>query len=86
MCGYIQNGRQTAILNDIKNIFDVHNPQTIPDLGVKFQTIWSIHFSEIAVHGSTYLRTDGRRSTDGRTDVRMDGAQIVNPQTLRVVG
>ena len=28
-----------AILNDIKNLFDVYNPQTIPDLGVKFQTI-----------------------------------------------
>ena len=36
---YIQDGRQAAILNDIKNLFDVHNPQTIPDLGVKFQTI-----------------------------------------------
>ena len=36
---YIQDGRQAAILNDITNIFDVHNPQTIPDLGVKFQTI-----------------------------------------------
>ena len=30
---------QAAILNEIKNLFDVHNPQTIPDLGVKFQTI-----------------------------------------------
>ena len=38
-CVYIQDGRQAAILNDIKNLFDVHNPQTIPDLGVKFQTI-----------------------------------------------
>ena len=36
---YIQDGRQAAILNDIKNLFEVHNPQTIPDLGVKFQTI-----------------------------------------------
>ena len=27
------------ILNDIKNLFHVHNPQTIPDLGVKFQII-----------------------------------------------
>ena len=36
---YIQDGHQAAILNDIKNLFDVHNPQTIPDLGVKFQTI-----------------------------------------------
>ena len=35
----IQVGRQAAILNDINNLFDVHNPQTIPDLGVKFQTI-----------------------------------------------
>ena len=26
-------------VNDIKNLFDVHNPQTIPDLGVMFQTI-----------------------------------------------
>ena len=25
-----------AILNDVKNLLDVHNPQTIPDLGVKF--------------------------------------------------
>ena len=35
---YIQDGRQAAILNDIKNLFDVHNPQTIPVLGLKFQT------------------------------------------------
>ena len=35
--------------------------KTIPDLGVKFQTIWSIHFWEIAVHGSTYgLLPSGR--------------------------
>ena len=33
-----QDGRRAAILN-IKNLFDVHKPQTIPDLGVKFQTI-----------------------------------------------
>ena len=71
-CVYIQDGSQAAILNDIKNLFDVHNPQTIPDLGVKFQTIWSIHFWEIAVHGRTYVRTDG--------------AQIISPQTLRVGG
>ena len=58
MCVYIQDGRQAAILNDIKNLFDVHNPQTIPNLGVKFQTIWSIHFWEIAVHGRTYVRTE----------------------------
>ena len=45
-----------------KNLFDVHNPQTIPDLGVKFQTIWPIHFWEIAVHGSTCGRTYGQRS------------------------
>ena len=38
-CVYIQDGRQAAILNDIKNLFDVHNPQILPDLGVKFQTI-----------------------------------------------
>ena len=38
-CVYIQDDRQAAILNDIKNLFDMHNPQTIPDLGVKFQTI-----------------------------------------------
>ena len=38
-CVYIQDGRQAAILNDIKNLFDVHNPQTISDLGIKFQTI-----------------------------------------------
>ena len=31
--------KMAAILNYIKNLFDVHNPQTIPDLGVKFQTI-----------------------------------------------
>ena len=43
MCVYIQDGRQAAILNDIKNLFDVHNPQTIPDLGVKFQTTYLIH-------------------------------------------
>ena len=24
--------------NDIKNLFDVHNPQTVPVLGLKFQT------------------------------------------------
>ena len=73
-CVYIQDGPQAAILNDIKNLFDVHNPQTIPDLGVKFQTIWSIHFWKIAVHGSTDVHTDGWT----------DGAQIINPQTLRV--
>ena len=39
-CVYTQDGHQGAILNDIKNLFDVHNPQTTPDLGVKFQTIW----------------------------------------------
>ena len=40
-CVYIQDDWQTAILklDDIKNLFEVHNPQTIPDLGVKFQTI-----------------------------------------------
>ena len=27
-----QDGRQAAILNDIKNLFDLHKPQTIPDL------------------------------------------------------
>ena len=27
---YIQDGRQASILNDIKNLFDVHNPQTVP--------------------------------------------------------
>ena len=31
-----QDGRPAAILNDINNLFDVHTPQTIPDLGVKF--------------------------------------------------
>ena len=30
---------KAAILKDIKSLFDVYNPQTIPDLGVKFQTI-----------------------------------------------
>ena len=35
-CVYIQDGRQAAILNDIKNLFDVHNPQTMPDLGVNY--------------------------------------------------
>ena len=63
-----------AILNDIKNPFDVHNPQTIPDLGVKFQTIWPTHFWEIAVHGST----------DGRTYVHTDGGQIISPPPFRV--
>ena len=33
-----QDGRHFAILNDIKNLFDVHNPQTVPVLGLKFQT------------------------------------------------
>ena len=31
--------KMAAIFNYIKNRFDPHNPQTIPDLGVKFQTI-----------------------------------------------
>ena len=31
--------KMATIFNDIKDLFDVHNPQTIPDLGVKFQTI-----------------------------------------------
>ena len=57
-CVYIQDGRQAAILNDIKNLLDVLYPQTIPDLGVKFQTIWSIHFWEIAVHGSMDVWTE----------------------------
>ena len=30
--------KMAAILNDIKNLFDVHNPLSIPDLGVKSQT------------------------------------------------
>ena len=64
-CVYIQDGRQSAILNDMKNLFEVHNPQTLPDLGLKFQTIWSIHFWEIAVHRSTYVRTYVR--TNGRS-------------------
>ena len=59
---YIQDGRHAAILNDINNLFDVHNPQTVPILGLKFQTSWPIHFWEIAVHGRTYVRTYGRRS------------------------
>ena len=54
-CVYIQDGCQATILNYIKNLFDVHNPQTIRDLCVKFQTIWPIHFWEIAVHGSMYV-------------------------------
>ena len=66
---YIQDGRQAAILNDIKNLFDVHNPQTVPVLGLKFQTSWPIHFWEIAVHGRT----------DGRTYGRTDGGQIISP-------
>ena len=66
---YIQDGRQAAILNDIKNLFDVHNPQTVPVLGLKFQTSWPIHFWEIAVHGRTYGRTYGRT----------DGGQIISP-------
>ena len=31
--------KMAASLNDIKKLFDVHDPQTIPDLGVKFQII-----------------------------------------------
>ena len=31
--------KMAASLNDIKNLFEVHNPQTTPDLDVKFQTI-----------------------------------------------
>ena len=50
--------RQATILNDTKNLYDVHNPQTISDLGVTFQTIWSIHFWEITVLGSRYICTD----------------------------
>ena len=59
---YIQDGRQTAILNAIKNLFDVHNLQTVPVLGLNFLTSWPIHFWEIAAHGQTDVRTDGRRS------------------------
>ena len=36
--------KMAAILNDIKNLFDVHNPQTVPVLGLKFQTSGPIHF------------------------------------------
>ena len=43
--------KMAAILHYIKSQFDVHNPQTIPDRGAKFQ---------IAVHGSTYIRIDVR--------------------------
>ena len=40
----------------ISKIYAVHNPQSIPDLGVKFQTIWPIHSWKIAVHRSMYGR------------------------------
>ena len=40
-----QAGRQAAILNDTKNLFDF--------LGANFQTNWPIHFWEIADHGRT---------------------------------
>ena len=72
---YIQDDRQAAILNDIKNLFDVHNPQTVPVLGLKFQTSWPIHFWEIAVHGRTYVRTDGRT----------DGGQIISPPSWGLI-
>ena len=35
-CVYSKDGRQAAICNDIKNLFDVHNPQTIADLGASW--------------------------------------------------
>ena len=48
-------------MNDIKNLFDVHNPQTIPDLGVKFQTIglFDPYTSEksLSTEVRTYVRT-----------------------------
>ena len=50
-----------AILNDIKTLFDVHNTQTIPDLGVKFQT-YLIHTLLRnrcpRKYGQTYVRTE----------------------------
>ena len=69
-CVYIQDGRQAAILN-IKNLFDVHNPQTIHDLGLKFQTICPIHVHwEIACP----------------RQVRTDVAQInISPQTWGLI-
>ena len=58
MAPSVFKSKMAARLNDIKKLFDVHNPQTIPDLGVKFQTVWSIDFWEIAVHGSTDVLTE----------------------------
>ena len=68
VCWHPGPSPQAAILDYIKNLFDVHNPQTIPDLGVKFQTIWSIHFWEIIVHGSMSVLPDEL----------LDGAQIIS--------
>ena len=63
-------------MNDIKHLLDVHNPQTIHDLGViKFQTIWSIGYTS-----EKSLSTEVRRAYV-RTYVRLrtDGAQIIAP-------
>ena len=45
--------KMAAILNDIKNLFDVHNPQTVPVLGLKPVDPYTSEKS---------LSTDGRRS------------------------
>ena len=51
-CVYIQDGRHAAILNYIKNLFDVYNLQPIPHLGVKFQSSGGIGVAQL-VAGST---------------------------------
>ena len=35
-----------TILNDIKNLFDMHNPPTIPDLGIKYLGRSYVNFDE----------------------------------------
>ena len=60
-CVYIQDGHQAAILNDIKNLFDLHNPRTIPDLGVK--CLFDPYTSEksLSTEVQKYGCTDGQR-------------------------
>ena len=76
-CVYTQDGRQAAILNDIKNLFDVHNPQTIADLVVKFQTIWSIHFWEIAVYVKPQAHVRPKRC-DWRASIGCDWSDAID--------
>ena len=59
-------------MNDIKNLFDVHNPQTIPDLGLSFK-LFDPYTSEKSM--STEVQMDGRMY------VHTDGAQIITPNT-----